>query len=137
MNELIDLTLKMHGSFVGILLLTAVFNYFFLDKDFEVKTIKKRVRMILPAYYLILSLILFTGLVLLGAVQFTNLYSFVVFSMIAVWIFILVTCIKSYKKMKFLQKEDINSYLRFYKRKYLADISLLIFVSGLSYMLGN
>jgi len=136
-DELIDLTLKMHGSFAGILLLMAIFNYFFIDKNFEVKVIKKRVRMILPAYYLVLSLILFTGLVLLGAVQFTNLYSLVVLVMIIAWLFILVMSIKSYKKMKFLQKEEIESYIIFYKKKYILDTIILFVVMGLGYSLGN
>ncbi len=133
MDELFSLTLKLHGSFVGILLLMAVFNYFFLNKKLDLVTLKKRVRAVLPSYYLVLSLILFTGLVLLGAVQFKNIY-FVVVLMITVWLFVLVMSIKTYKKMKFLQTEEIESYVAFYKKKYIIDTVLLFVMMGIAYM---
>ncbi len=133
MDELFSLTLKLHGSFVGILLLMAVFNYFFLNKKLDLVTLKKRVRAVLPSYYLVLSLILFTGLVLLGAVQFKNIY-FVVVLMITVWLFVLVMSIKTYKKMKFLQTEEIESYVVFYKKKYIIDTVLLFVMMGIAYM---
>jgi len=132
-DELFSLTLKLHGSFVGILLLMAVFNYFFLNKKLDLVTLKKRVRAVLPSYYLVLSLILFTGLVLLGAVQFKNIY-FVVVLMITVWLFVLVMSIKTYKKMKFLQTEEIESYVAFYKKKYIIDTVLLFVMMGIAYM---
>ena len=133
MDELFSLTLKLHSAFVGILLLMAVFNYFFLNSDLDLSVLKKRVRAVLPAYYLVLSLILFTGLVLLGAVQFKNIY-FVVVLMIMVWLFVLVMSIKTYKKMKFLQTEEIHSYVAFYKKKYIMDTVLLFVMMGIAYM---
>ncbi len=133
MDELFSLTLKLHSAFVGILLLMAVFNYFFLNSDLDLSVLKKRVRAVLPAYYLVLSLILFTGLVLLGAVQFKNIY-FVVVLMIMVWLFVLVMSIKTYKKMKFLKTEEIHSYVAFYKKKYIMDTVLLFVMMGIAYM---
>lgn len=134
MNETFKLTLHLHTAFVGIVLILAVVNYFVINYNLNYDALRKRFRNILPIYYLFLTTVLFTGLVLLGIVKF-NLYRSVIF-MIIVWFVILLTTIKRYKKFKSLKRDDkrrIGRFVRFTKRKFLIDIVFILVTIALVY----
>jgi len=133
-NETFKLTLHLHTAFVGIVLILAVVNYFVINYNLNYDALRKRFRNILPIYYLFLTTVLFTGLVLLGIVKF-NLYRSVIF-MIIVWFVILLTTIKRYKKFKSLKRDDkrrIGRFVRFTKRKFLIDIVFILVTIALVY----
>ncbi len=134
MDELFNTTIKFHTAFVGILLILAVINYFFINDKLDYKGLVKRVRTILPIYYMFLAAVLFTGLVLLGVAKFTIHYS--VIFMILVWFVILMMTIRRYKKFKSLRSDDERRrgrFVRFSKRKHLIDAALIIVTMAIVY----
>lgn len=135
MSELFDATLKFHASFAGILFFVAIINYFVIKSGLEYKVFVKRIRTILPIYYMFLTTILFTGLVLLGVSQFEIHY--VVYFMVVIWLVVLVTTIKIYKKFKPIRSKDfqaIEELVRFSKKKHLADMALILTTIAIAYM---
>jgi len=134
MDETFGLTLHLHTAFIGIVLILAVINYFVINYNLDYDALRKRVRTILPIYYLFLAMVLFTGLVLLGLAKF-NMHSSVIF-MIITWLVILLTTIKRYKKFKSLKRNDkrrIGRFVRFTKRKHIIDIVFILVTIVLAY----
>ena len=134
MDELFNTTLKFHATFVGILSVMAIINYFVINDKLDYKMLVKRVRIILPIYYMFLTTVLFTGLVLLGVAKFTIHHS--VYLMIVVWFVILMMTIRRYKKFKSLRSDDKRRrgrFVRFSKRKHLIDIALIIVTMVIAY----
>jgi len=133
-DELFSATIKFHVVFSGVLFLLAIINYFVINDKLDYKALVKRVRAILPIYYLFLTTILFTGLVLLGVAKFTIHYS--VYLMVIVWFAILMMTIRRYKKFKSLRSDDERRrgrFVRFSKRKHLIDMVLIIVTTAVAY----
>ena len=136
MNQLFHLTLILHTAFVGIVFILAIVNYFVINGKLDYNALVKRVRTILPIYYLFLAAVVFTGLILLGISKFRIHYS--VIFMVIVWFAILLTTIRRYKKFKSLKSDDerrIGRFIRFSKRKHLIDMFLLIITVAIVYLI--
>jgi len=134
MDELFNVTLKFHTTFVGILFVMAIVNYFVINDKLDYRALVKRVRTILPVYYMFLATVLFTGLVLLGVSKFTIHHS--VYLMILVWFAILMMTIRRYKKFKSLRSDDERRrgrFIRFSKRKHLIDTVLIMVTMMIAY----
>ena len=134
MDELFKTTLIFHTAFAGIVLILAVINYFVINDKLDYKALVKRVRTILPIYYLFLTTVLFTGLVLLGVSKFTIHYS--VYFMVIIWFVILMMTIRRYKKFKSLRSSDERRrgrFVKFSKRKHLIDMILIIITIAVAY----
>ncbi len=134
MDELFKTTLIFHTAFVGIVLILATVNYFLISYDLDYDKLRKRVKTILPIYYLFLATVIFTGIILLSVVRF-ELYHSVIF-MIIVWFVIFLTTIKRYKKFKSLKRDDkrrISRFVRFSKRKHMIDILFILITMALVY----
>ncbi len=135
MDQLFDLTVKLHEAFVGILLLFAIVNYFIINDKLDFDALHKRVKTILPLYYLFLSMVIFTGLILLGVSKFSIHHTVIL--MVLVWFIILFMTIRRYKKLKSLRRGDtrrMGRFVRFSKRKHLIDTFLIIATMALVYM---
>ena len=135
MDETFKLTMHLHTAFVGIVLILAVVNYFLINNSLDYDTLRKRVRTILPIYYLFLATVIFTGFILLGIAKF-NISQSVIF-MVIVWFVLLLTTIKRYKKFKSLKRNDkrrIGRFIRFKKRKHLIDIIFILVTIALVYV---
>ena len=136
MDQLFNLTVRLHEAFVGILLLFAIVNYFIINEKLDFDALHKRVKAILPLYYLFLSMIIFTGLILLGASKFSIHHTAIL--MILVWFIMLFMTIRRYKKLKSLRRGDnrrMVRFVRFSKRKHLIDIFLIIATMAVVYAL--
>jgi len=134
MDETFKLTMHLHTALIGIVLILAVVNYFLINNGLDYDTLRKRVRTILPIYYLFLATVIFTGLVLLSIAKF-DMHQSVIF-MVIVWFVILLTTIKRYKKFKSLKRDDkrrIGRFIRFTKRKHLIDIVFILVTIVLVY----
>ena len=134
MDETFKLTMHLHTAFVGIVLILAVVNYFLINNSLDYDALRKRVRTILPIYYLFLATVVFTGLVLLSIAKF-DMYQSVIF-MVIVWFVVFLTTIKRYKKFKSLKRDDkrrIGRFIRFTKRKHLIDIIFILVTIALVY----
>ena len=136
MDETFKLTMHLHTALVGIVLILATANYFLINNGLDYDTLRKRVRTILPIYYLFLATVIFTGLVLLSIAKF-DMYQSVIF-MVIVWFVLLLTTIKRYKKFKSLRRDDkrrIGRFIRFTKRKHLIDIIFILVTIVLVYVI--
>ncbi len=135
MDETFKLTMYLHIVLVGIVLILAILNYFLINNSLDYDTLRKKVRTILPIYYLFLATVIFTGLVLLGIAKF-DISQSVIF-MIIVWFVLLLTTIKRYKKFKSLKRDDkrrIGRFIKFTKRKHLIDIIFIAVTIVLVYV---
>ncbi len=135
MDETFKLTMYLHIVLVGIVLILAILNYFLINNSLDYDTLRKKVRTILPIYYLFLATVIFTGLVLLGIAKF-DISQSVIF-MIIVWFVLLLTTIKRYKKFKSLKRDDkrrIGRFIKFTKRKHLIDIIFILVTIVLVYV---
>ncbi|MCF6172659.1 MAG: hypothetical protein L3J44_02600 [Campylobacteraceae bacterium] len=138
MDELFRITLIFHTAFVGIVLILAVINYFVIDYSLGYDKLRRRVKTILPIYYMFLATVIFTGVVLLSVAKF-EMYQSAIY-MILTWFVILLTTIRRYKKFKSLKREDkrrIIRFVRFSKRKHLIDIIFILITMALVYGLKN
>lgn len=136
MEQLYNLTIRLHEAFVGILLLFAIMNFFIINNTLNFDALHKRVKIILPLYYFFLSTIIFTGLILLGVSKFSIQHTVIL--MIFVWFIIFFMTIRRYKKLKSLRRGDKRRtarFIRFSKRKHLIDASLIIVTMALTYLL--
>lgn len=136
MDQLFNLTLRLHEAFAGILLLFAIVNYFIINDKLDFDALQRRVKAILPLYYFMLSVVIFTGLVLLGVLKFS--IEHIVILMVLVWFIILFMTIRRYKELKSLSRRDkrrVARFIRFSKRKHLIDASLIIITMALAYSL--
>ena len=93
----------------------------------------KRVELFTPLYYLSLSILIFTGSVILAVYKFHLKSS--VFLMIVASLFIIAGAFKTYQLFKMTRVKDIVSQKKFrdfaYK-KYLLDTMLLIFTTTIA-----
>ena len=135
MDQLFNLTRILHEAFVGILLLFAMVNYFIINDKLDFDALHKRVKTILPLYYLFLSAVIFTGLILLGISKFSIHHTAIL--MILVWFVMLFMTIRRYKKLKSLRRGDkrrLARFVRFSKRKHLIDIFLIIVTMAIVFL---
>ena len=129
MNEFITLSTQLHLLFVIVLVLLIGINLYLLKKDTGFVRLSKKLELIAPQYYIVLSAIFFTGIIMMAVTQFT--FHIGVWVMIFVWIFILFFGIKGHRRYKKMDKKDEvsqSSYKAFAIKKYTVDL-VLIFAS--------
>ena len=95
MEELIPLSSQLHLIFIGLLGVLIAFNLYLLNSDKTFLKLSIRLELIAPQYYIVLSAIFFTGIIMMAVTQFA--FHIGVWVMILVWIFILFFGIKEKK----------------------------------------
>lgn len=133
MEELISLSSQLHLLFVVLLIGLIGGNLYLLKSDRSFVKLSKRLELLTPQYYIVLSAIFFTGLIVMAVRQFT--FSLSVWVMIAVWIFIVAFGIRNYKIYKKTRDAQIgqDEYKILTLRKYAIDLFLVICTSLLFY----
>jgi len=134
MQELIEMSLKLHVAFIAGAFLLAVLSYFFIDQDKDFRGFSKRVETLSLQYYFMLAALFFTGLVVFGATGLEITWQ--VLMMIAALGWIVYSSVKLHRLFKRTREVDIESQKRFKiyaKRKYLTDIGLILAVSAVMY----
>lgn len=127
MNEFISLSTQLHLLFVIVLVLLIGINLYLLKKDTGFVRLSKKLELIAPQYYIVLSAIFFTGIIMMAVTQFT--FNIGVWVMIGVWIFILFFGIKGHRRYKKMDKKDEVSqsdYKAFAIKKYTIDLALIL-----------
>lgn len=129
MEELISLSSQLHLLFVVLLIGLIGGNLYLLKSDRSFVKLSKRLELLTPQYYIVLSAIFFTGLIVMAVRQFT--FSLSVWVMIAVWIFIVAFGIRNYKIYKKTRDAQIgqDEYKILTLRKYAIDLFLVICTS--------
>lgn len=127
MEEFITLSMQLHLLFVILLVVLIIINLYLLKSDSVFIKLSKKLELIAPQYYIVLSAIFFTGIIVMAVKKFE--FSLSVWIMILVWLFILVKGIKKHKIYKKMDKRDENSQVDYKKlaiKKYMIDAILII-----------
>lgn len=134
MEELIRLSSQLHLVFIILLIILIAFNLYLLKSDKTFLKLSKRLELIAPQYYIVLSAIFFTGIIVMAVRQFA--FSFSVWVMIAVWIAIVAFGIRGHKMYKKIERTEVSqsAYKRYAIKKYTLDFIALIVTSALFYL---
>jgi len=134
MEELIHLSSQLHLVFIILLGVLIALNLYLLKSDKTFLKLSKRLELIAPQYYIVLSAIFFTGIIVMAVRQFT--FSFSVWVMIVVWIAIVAFGIRGHKMYKKLERteESQSAYKRYAIKKYSLDLVALLATSAFFYM---
>ncbi len=135
MNELISMSMDLHIFFVFLTLIIAVINLIVVMKIKDYIPMTKRVEFFTPLYYLSLSIVIFTGFVVLSVYHFQMKST--VYFMIVGAVVVIYGAFKTHKKFKRTRAKDIESqtiYRKFATNKYKVDIVVLLFVIILSFL---
>ena len=87
MEELINLSTQLHIIFVVLLLGLVGANIYLIKSKKTFFNLSKRLELLAPQYYIVLSAIFFTGLIVMAVRQFA--FSFAVWEMIVAWIILI------------------------------------------------
>lgn len=133
MEELIRLASQLHLVFIILLVVLIALNLYLLKSDKTFLKLSKRLELIAPQYYIVLSAIFFTGIIVMAVRQFT--FSFSVWLMIIVWVLIVAFGIRGHKMYKKIERteESQSAYKRYAIKKYSLDFLALIATSALFY----
>jgi len=126
-EEFITLSMQLHLLFVILLVVLIIINLYLLKSDSVFIKLSRKLELIAPQYYIVLSAIFFTGIIVMAVKKFA--FSLSVWMMILVWLFILVKGIKKHKIYKKMEKRDENSQVDYKKlaiKKYTIDAILII-----------
>lgn len=133
MEELIHLSSQLHLVFIILLVVLIALNLYLLNSDKTFLKLSKRLELIAPQYYIVLSAIFFTGIIVMAVRQFA--FSFSVWLMIIVWLMIVAFGIRGHKMYKKIERteESQSAYKRYAIKKYSLDLLALIATSALFY----
>ena len=125
MDELIKLSIQLHILFVVLLVGLIVGNLYLLQRNKTFFNLSKRLELLAPQYYIALSAIFFTGLIVMAVQQFS--FSARIWEMIFTWVVLLGVAIRTHKRYKKIDKTEVsqNEYKRFALKKCLFDLVLL------------
>ncbi len=132
--ELIEMATDLHLIFVLTTIFVAVVSFFFIFSDKDFRAFSKWVESIALQYYFMLGSLFFTGLILWTTESFVLHWK--IFMMVGAMVVILFTSIRLHRIYKKTRLNDIPSQLAFKsyaKRKYLADIALLVGTAAIAY----
>ena len=134
MEELIYLSTQLHLVFIVLLAVLIALNLYLLKSDKTFLKLSKRLELIAPQYYIVLSAIFFTGIIVMAVRQFS--FSISVWVMIFVWIAIVAFGIRGHKMYKRLERteESQSAYKRYAIKKYGIDLLALLATSALFYL---
>ena len=134
MEELIRLSINLHVIFIVLLIVLIAMMLYLLKSDKDFLKISKKLELITPQYYIVLTAIFFTGLIVWAVTKFA--FSLAVLVMVALWLYSIVFGIKNYKVYKKMQKKDAFAqaeYKQLAQKKYVIELGLLVAVSALAY----
>ncbi len=134
MNELVSMSVKIHIFFVFLMLVFAFINLLVVKNCNDYVTMTKRFELFSPLYYLSLSVVIFTGSIVLAVFKFHINYA--VYLMIFTSIVIVVGAFKAHKLFKKTRMRDINSqeiFRKFTIKKYLIDIVIILITLTLAF----
>ena len=138
MEELLKITVNVHVFFILGTMILAVINLLVVTNTQEFSVVVRRANFLLPMYYMFLSAVIFTGLILMGIAHFSMTFS--VALMILVWMIIFVLTIKSYKALKKTRTSKDPAfkvqYLWFAKRKWATDLVLIVLITLFAWRIG-
>ncbi len=136
MNEMITMSINLHLLIIVAAILLALYNIYASYKIENEITYINRMKYIQPQYLMIISAIVFTGVTVMAASYFNLRISLVIMIIAISWMF--YTSIKKHiirKDTNTNDKESMQQFREFVKKKYTIDITLMLVVSMASFAL--
>ena len=127
MNEFITLSIQLHIVCVVLLVGIILMNVYWLRQKRTFFTLSKRLELLAPQYFIVLSAIFFTGIIVMAVGQFS--FSWAVLEMIVVWVMLVAIGMKGHKKNE--QAQEL--YKQFAMNKELFALVLIAFLFVLIY----
>ena len=127
MNELVSMSVQIHIFFAFLTLALAVINLFVVKSCSDYIAMTKKFELFSPLYYLSLSVVVFTGSVVLAVFKFHANHA--VYLMVFTSVVIIIGAFKTHKLFKKTRVKDVNSqevFRKFAVKKYLIDIALML-----------
>jgi glucan phosphoethanolaminetransferase (alkaline phosphatase superfamily) len=128
MDEMLGMSVGLHVGFALVVLLVAIGHVAMLLAKQEFKWLSPKIHWWIPAYYFLLSCLLFTGLITWTAIGF-QLTHWVAMMLLA-WMMMLGGSIMAYKRFKRTKTsrapELQNAFKSFALKKYLFDCFVVI-----------
>ncbi len=137
MNELVSMSVQIHIFFVFLTLVFAIINLFVVKSCSEYVAMTKKFELFSPLYYLSLSVVVFTGSVVLAVFKFHANHA--VYLMVFTSIVIIIGAFKTHKLFKKTRIKDTNSqevFRKFAIKKYLLDIAVILITIVLAFAVG-
>lgn len=133
MNEMVSLSTHFHALFVVLFLALLGANIYHLKSKKTFYKLSKWLELLAPQYFVLLSAIFFTGLLVATASHF--ILSWSVWVMLGVWLFLLVYGIKAHKVYKKLEPtlEAQKHYKAFAVKKYTLDSVVVLLTMFMVY----
>jgi len=133
MQEMIHLSIQLHLIFIFLLIALIGVNIYLLKKEMPFGYLSKRLELLAPQYYIALSAIFFTGLLVMAVRHFSVSWS--VWVMSVAWIFLLVFGIRGHKMYKKVKRFEVQpqSYKAFILRNYSIDMGVIFLTLALYY----
>lgn len=136
MNELVSMSINLHIFFVFLALLFALINLFVVKSCSEYVAMTKKYELFSPLYYLSLSVVIFTGSVVVAVFKFDINHA--VYLMILTSVIIIAGAFKNHRLFKLTRVRDEESQIVFRKfavKKYIVDIVLIIITIALAFVI--
>lgn len=136
MNEMITMSINLHLLIIVVAILLALYNIYASYKLENETTYINRMKYIQPQYLMIISAIVFTGVTVMSVSYFDLQISLVIMIGAVLWMF--YTSIKKHiirKDTNTNDKESMQKFREFVKKKYTIDIALILVVSVASFAL--
>lgn len=124
-------SLAIHLFFASFLALPPLLNLYFLFTERRFVRLAKKIKLIAPAYYFLMAVTLFSGIILLTMLGELSLG---LGMMVVAWLGIFIGEIKRHKLQKPISshEEEVQAYfVAWAKRKYLLDLLLFLLALGL------
>ena len=138
MEELLKMTVDVHVIFIMATMIMAAINVLVVNSTSEFTILGKRASFLLPMYYMCLSGVIFTGLILMGISHFN--FTLSISLMLIVWLVIFVLTIKSYKALKRTRISNDpllkRQFVWFVKRKWVTDLVLIVLITLFAWRIG-
>lgn len=126
--ELMQSAIQTHVYTIYFFLGIMLFNLYSVTKEKDFLVLAKRLKFMTPLYHLTNAIVIYTGTIV---AFYAQEFSATIALMIPASIFLLVIEIKRYKKMRVIKHDQIelqNEFLRYAKKIYTIEISVLVAV---------
>ncbi len=136
MEQMITMSINLHLFIISITILLAFYNIYASNK-LENETIYiNRMKYIQPQYLSLVTAIVFTGITVMAVNHFVLKSSLVLMIIAVLWIYFTSTKMHMIRKFaNTTDKESMNYFRSYVKKKYIVDIVLMFLVGGISFLM--
>jgi hypothetical protein len=130
--EFVSLSITTHVYSIMALMIIMIFNYLSVSKMDQFIPLAKRLRFMTPLFHMANAFVVYTGAIVAA---YSHDLSITVILMIATSIFVMVTEIKRYKKMRVIKSGDYElqkEFVLFAKKIYTMQIIAVMFTYVIS-----